>query len=672
MAVPENGWLEILFDPILGRHKTRKARQELRARMRQGGARPDAMRCEQLEGRVVLSNAGGGFGGGVAGASTLLQDLNNLGVGTSPIPASPTATPASMNTSIAQLLADQAALQAELQSLAAKSGVTVADLTQLELDSQTIGQDWHEVDLFQLKQQAVSDLTTASALPGAMSPTPTAATTTTSTTSPLDEFVALFPTADQTSGAAAAVYNDLVKIVTNSQVTTTDLNTVAPDQAAIQSGLSNLSAWGQFGFGGGGYGGGGGGPGGGILGTIVSDISGLVTDLGGSGGDGLGSVISGPIVVGGAGGPSDAVTAELNNLGVITSPIIAGTSTLPTSSNTLVAQLQMDQQTLQSELQTLSTGSGVTVAQLTQLSTDSQTLGMAWRGISPSMLDKALTDLATANAADVINTSTPTAAQMAAKSEFLALFSMANQPAATAVYNDLVAIIVGSGVKTTDLTTVATDQAAVQADLTALENGGKSGGGGDNGGGQGGSSGGGEHGGSAAGNMLTSILNQLGVITTPPATSTATPPTSSNPLVTQLQTDEQAASNRARYRCAAPASAVTVSDVTKLITDTQSLGTALNGVSSSDLTKRGSATWPPPTPPTLRAPRPRRLREKSRIPGAVPDRRPDGGDGRVLPTWSLIIQHSMVYAERSPRPLPRMRRPSRSDSEQPAQRLGNA
>ena len=293
MAVPENGWLEIPFRWILGRHATRKARQELRARMRRA-ARPDAMRCEQLEGRVVLSNAGGGFGGGVAGASTLLQDLNNLGVETSPIPASPTATPAGMNTSIAQLLADQEALQAELQSLAAKSGVTVADLTQLELDSQTIGQDWHEVDPTKL-QQAVSDLTTASALPGTMSPTPTAAATTTSTTSPLDEFVALFPTADQTSGAAAAVYNDLVKIVTDSQVTTTDLNTVATDQAAIQTDLSNLSPWGQSGFGGGGYGGGGGSPGGGILGTIVSDISGLVSDLGSSGG-GLGFVINGPIV----------------------------------------------------------------------------------------------------------------------------------------------------------------------------------------------------------------------------------------------------------------------------------------------------------------------------------------------------------------------------------------
>ena len=98
---------------------------------------------------------------------------------------------------------DEQALQTELQGLAARSGVTVADLTKLEIDSQSIGQDWHAVDPTML-QQAVSDLTTASALPGTTSPTPTA-TATTTTTTPQDEFVALFPSADQTSGAAAAV-----------------------------------------------------------------------------------------------------------------------------------------------------------------------------------------------------------------------------------------------------------------------------------------------------------------------------------------------------------------------------------------------------------------------------------------------------------------------------------
>ena len=97
MAVRENGWLGNPFRWVLGGQASRRARQELRARIRRA-ARQDAMLCEQLEGRVVLSNGGfSGFGGGVAGASTLLQDLNNLGVETSPIPASPTATPASQN-----------------------------------------------------------------------------------------------------------------------------------------------------------------------------------------------------------------------------------------------------------------------------------------------------------------------------------------------------------------------------------------------------------------------------------------------------------------------------------------------------------------------------------------------------------------------------------------------
>ncbi len=241
MAVRENGWLGNSFPlgPWAAR-ATRKIRQELRARMRRA-ARQDAMDCEQLEGRVVLSDGGfSGFGGGGAGASTLVQDLNNLGVETSPIAASPTATPTSRNTSIEQLLTDQEALQTELQSLAAqvRSDRLRPDATGATTTSRS-DEAWHGVDPTTLRQ-AVSDLTTASALPGTTSPSPA----TTTTTSPQSEFLALFPAADQT--AATAVYTDLVKIVTDSQVTTTDLSTVAADQTAIQTDLSNLSPWGQF------------------------------------------------------------------------------------------------------------------------------------------------------------------------------------------------------------------------------------------------------------------------------------------------------------------------------------------------------------------------------------------------------------------------------------------
>ncbi len=177
--------------------------------------------------------------------------------------------------------------------------------------------------------------------------------------------------------------------------------------------------------------------------------------------------------------------------------------------------------------------------------------------------------------------------------------------------------------------TVAKEQAANQADLTALQNGNNNGGGGDNDGGRGGSTGGGEHGGLVSGNVLTSILNQIGVITTSPATSTTTPPTSSNPLVTQLQMDEQTL--QTELQTLALKSAVTVSDVTRLITDSQGLA-ALSGVGSSalvkalsDLAAANAADVPITTTPTAAqtAGRPNSRR--------LPNRRPVvGGGERVL------------------------------------------
>ena len=76
---------------------------------------------------------------------------------------------------------------------------------------------------------------------------------------------------------------------------------------------------------------------------------------------------------GGQGSATGGVsTSVLNSLGVITQPITTSPTTPPTSSNPLVAQLETDEQALQTELQILSNQSQVTVADLTQLYTDSQ------------------------------------------------------------------------------------------------------------------------------------------------------------------------------------------------------------------------------------------------------------------------------------------------------------
>ena len=85
---------------------------------------------EDLERRIVLSDLGGNLLGSA---------LNAIGVVTGPVSA-PTTSTSSGQTS--QLQTDVQALQTELASLAAKSGVTVADLTSLAVRQPGAGAGW--------------------------------------------------------------------------------------------------------------------------------------------------------------------------------------------------------------------------------------------------------------------------------------------------------------------------------------------------------------------------------------------------------------------------------------------------------------------------------------------------------------------------------------------------
>ncbi len=82
------------------------------------------------------------------------------------------------------------------------------------------------------------------------------------------------------------------------------------------------------------------------------------------------------------------MTSALEDLGVFTSPLATSTPPPTTSSNTLVAQVQTDQEALQTELQSLASKTGVTVGDLTQLSLDSQALDIAIRGVSSSRFNR--------------------------------------------------------------------------------------------------------------------------------------------------------------------------------------------------------------------------------------------------------------------------------------------
>ena len=125
-----------------------------------------------------------------------------------------------------QLRSDLQALRVELQSLAQKSGVTVADLQNLTNDSQAIaGAGFH----FGVKNlnSAINELATAIA--GG-----------TSTSQAQTDFTALFSNSSVSTTTITTTFNDLVQTIQDSTVTTTDLSTVAADEAAIQADLGKL------------------------------------------------------------------------------------------------------------------------------------------------------------------------------------------------------------------------------------------------------------------------------------------------------------------------------------------------------------------------------------------------------------------------------------------------
>jgi hypothetical protein len=502
-----NAWLATTFDSIFGGKPASKARRELGARLRRSARRDTLMAYETLESRVVLWSGGGQFGAGA-----VIQDLNNLGVLTSPVIAGSMSGATSTNSTVAQLQTDQQALETELQGLSVKSNVDSASLTKLLTDSAALGQDWYGIDPSKL-QQALSDLTAAAT-----------GSATVSNASAQSEFVGLFPGADATP--ATSVFNDVTSIVSSSGIAAGDLSSVASDQAAVQKDLTNLSPFG------------GGGPG-------FDSALGM-----------------------GEGQAASALTSALENVGVFTSPITSGTTTPPTSTNTLVAQLQTDQNALQTELQSLATNAGVTVGDLTQLSLDSQALDIAIRGVSSSALQQAVSDVASA----ATGSTTVTAAS--ASSEFTGLFPSSDQAAATSVYNELVKIVADSGVTGTDLSTVAADEATIQADLTNLQNGNS---------GSGGFHAGGGGGGGGSSRQLTSILNNIGVMTGPINSTPTNSPTGSNTLVAQLQTDEEGLATE--LQSLASKSGVTASDLSQLNTDSQALSAGLNGVATTALQK---------------------------------------------------------------------------------------
>jgi cell division protein FtsB len=390
----------------------------------------------------------------------LAASLNHIGVLTSPFVAEPAIVApqnidndpdesSTVTADFTQLQKDIQALQTELQTLSGTSGVTIADVTSLTSDTEAIAQGGVRLDP-QALEKVASELATAVA--GG-----------TDTSQAKTDFNALFTGSSLAQATIDKAFTDMVQTITDSKVTTTDLNTVAADNAAIQTDLTKLTA--DVGPPD---------PGEVPLVTIANPPA-VGFGIGGPGGN-LGEFH------GGLGAFSVSLADSLNEVGVVTHPVIAdappmlgGPLPMPAiaqpigpgfpitiGQNPAFQQLQKDQQTLQTELQSLAAKSGVTVADLTRLANDDQTIAAAGGDLNHQSPQTVTTELATAVAGGTDTSQ--------AKTDFTALFkgSSVAQSAIDKSFTDMVQTITDSKVTTADLQTVAADQKAVQTDLQNL------------------------------------------------------------------------------------------------------------------------------------------------------------------------------------------------------------
>jgi hypothetical protein len=371
------------------------------------------MKCETLEDRVVLT--GWGWGGG-----SLIQSLSSIGVVTGlgggfavdgfrggPGFGWQGDGGSQSNSQTSQLNTDIAKLQTDLQAIAAKSGVTIADLQNLNSDDAAIDQAGLRLDP-QALQTAASAIATAVA-------------TGSDTSQAKTDFSALFANSNVTQTTIDKAFADIVQTVTDSKVTGTDLTTIATDQTNIKNDLNALKA---------GSGSVSGSEGGGTLEGALAYL-GVIPGVHDHGARGFGQ----------------------------------GGEHLWGSEGNTSSQLQTDLAKLQTDLQAISAKSGVTVGDLTSLHTDSETIAKAGVQLDAKALQSARQELATA-----IATGGDTSHAKTDFNALFANTDVA-QTTIDKAFNDAAQTISDSKVTGTDLTTIATDRANIQNDLNNVGSG---------------------------------------------------------------------------------------------------------------------------------------------------------------------------------------------------------
>ncbi len=384
-----------------------------------------------------------------ATGGSLFRSLTYVGVVTTPIvvptqpvgPILPFVGP-KQAAAVKQLGTDVQALWTELQSLAATSGLTVADLESLATDGQSIAQAGFQFNTSALNP-VISEL--ANAVAGG-TPTGTAQSA----------FTTLFNGSSVSNSVIMSTFNDLVTAIGDSGVTTADLATVAKDEAAIQTDISNLPGHLQ--------------PAASAQANITADVTGGVIQPIAFGGPPSTNnpppiifqppIIFGPQPIGPQPSPTAGLFGSLNYVGVVTSPVVViNFVASPPSSST--STLLTDRQALQTELESLAAKSGLTIADLESLALDDQSITSAGFHFNTQKLNPVISELANA----VAGGSSTTQAQ----TDFAALFTgKVSNSVVTATFNDLVKAIQDSNVTTADLATVAKDEAAIQSDLSNL------------------------------------------------------------------------------------------------------------------------------------------------------------------------------------------------------------
>jgi hypothetical protein len=369
--------------------------------------RPCSLNGEMLENRLVLSAQGMSFffSYSMFTPGNLTYALSGIGIVTDNVQVQ-TAPP---GTYPPQTGSDFQALENEFVSLASKSGITVADLSNLNSDQTAIGSGWSSVTSQGL-WSAVSEL--ANSVAGG-----------TSTAQAQTDFNTLFSGSGVAQSVIDQTFSDLVQAIQDSHVTTTDLATVASDETAFANDMNSQSG-----------------------GNLDNQ---QYFDAGGFSYQGYGYGIGMPLI--------PFVGQYLSNLGVLTdvSPTNGGGPLNPTS------QFYSDEQTLQTEFDSLAEKSGLTVSDMSNLISDSQAILSLWENGPPidwAGLYSAIGETANAVASGASTTQ--------AQSDFDASLSP-GVPSSVVdkAFDDIVQAVEDSHVTTADLSAVANDQATVQSDL---------------------------------------------------------------------------------------------------------------------------------------------------------------------------------------------------------------